>query len=604
VKRVVRIGMQFGNKICLLLWVNHLSTMKICLCFIALFLILLRPAANTNAQLLVNEFSQGLSGSKEYIEFVVHGQRTCNNSCADIRGWIFDDNNGWYGAGASSIGFYRFKNDPAWSCIPYGSIIIVYNPADINVHVPADDPIDANNDHVYILPINSSLIEFNGSVVYSNVGFGPSINWSGVVLNNTNDAVQTIDPNNLTVAAHAVSYGTSYYAPVNIAPSGGGQTVYFLTNDMYNTTSSWAKGNVSIYETPGVANTPVNATWLNGMNINQGDTIMITKNETVCTGQLPYQWNGFSLVTGGNAIAQYTTASLLTGCDSTTLLNLMVVPFPTLIDVDTAGCGSVIFEGHVYHTTTILKDTLKTQYGCDSVCRKVNIIVHPNEVVYKTIDTFSCGQLTFEGVTYYDSKTLNNHYTSIYGCDSLDRVVHISIEDFDLKLTVDPAVLYTGEIIHFKTEANMDYNIESWQPLSLFKEQHFKEQNIIATLPSAVVVTVKSTNGCIDSARITYSVLPLQYNVFIPNSFSPNGDGLNDYFLPRLYMKRAYTISRLQIFDRWGKAIYNSTGNDIKWDGKYLNGAAADIGTYHYLIVVKFVDGREQVFKGDIILIR
>ncbi|MFA6060881.1 MAG: gliding motility-associated C-terminal domain-containing protein [Taibaiella sp.] len=577
---------------------------KIGLHLIVLFLVLLTPGYNTNAQLLVNEFSQGLSGSKEYVEFVVKGQRSCNDSCADIRGWIFDDNNGWYGTGASSTGFYRFKNDPVWSCVPYGSIIVVYNPADINVHVPADDPTDANADHVYILPVNSSLIEFNGSAFYSNIGFGPSVDWNGITLNNTNDAVQTIDPNNLTIAVHAVSYGANYYAPVNIAPSGAGQTVYYLTNDLYNSTAAWTKGNVLSYETPGVANTLANENWLNGMDISQGATITVTKNETICAGQLPYQWNGFSLTTGGDTITQYTVPSLLTGCDSTTILNLTVNPSPALIDVDTVGCGNVTFEGQTYYNTTILKDTLKTQYGCDSICRKINIVVHPSQIVHKTIDTFACSQLTFEGITYRESTTLNNHYTSIYGCDSLDRTVHISIEDFKLKLIADLAEPYTGEVIHFGTEANTDYNIESWQPLALFNEQHFKEQNIIARLPSIVVVTGKSMNGCIDSATITYAVMPLQYDVFIPNSFTPNGDGLNDYFLPRFYIKRAYNINRLQIFDRWGKSIFNSTGNGIKWDGNYLNGSPANVGTYHYLIMVKFVDGKEQTFKGDLVLLR
>lgn len=566
--------------------------------------ILLGLETTVCAQLLVNEFSQGLSGSKEYIEFVVKGQRSCNDSCADIRGWIFDDNNGWYGTGASSAGFYRFKNDPVWACVPYGSIIVIYNPADVNIHVPADDPTDADADHTYILPVNSSLIEFNGGAVYSNIGFTPSVNWNGIVLNNTNDAVQTIDPNNLTVAVHAVSYGTNYYAPVNIAPSGAGQTVYYLTDSLYNTTSAWTKGSVPLYETPGTANTVANANWLSGMNISQSAAVTVTQNETICAGQLPYLWNNFNLTSGGSSVAQYTTASLSTGCDSTTILNLVVTPPPSLVDIDTAGCGSVIFEGNIYHNSTELRDTLQTTSGCDSICRRINIIIHSDNVVHKTIDTFGCGELTFEGTTYSESTTLNNHYVSIYGCDSMDRTVHISIEDFELNLTMDPAEPYTGELIHFRTEANMDYSIESWQPFPLFKEQHFKEQNIIARLPSTVMATGKSINGCIDSAVITYAVLPLQYGVFIPNSFTPNGDGLNDHFLPRFYMKRAYNISRLQIVDRWGKSIYNSTGNDVQWNGNYLNGVPAEPGTYHYFIAVKFIDGNEKVFKGDIMLIR
>src|ERR1700750_123794 len=104
---------------------------------------------SAHAQIVVNEFSQGASGNKEYIEFVVKGQATCNNSCADLRGWIFDDNNGWYGSTGISPGCYRFKNDPNWSCVPYGSIIVVYNSDDVNASLPPDDPTDANNDHVY-----------------------------------------------------------------------------------------------------------------------------------------------------------------------------------------------------------------------------------------------------------------------------------------------------------------------------------------------------------------------------------------------------------------------------------------------------------------------
>lgn len=162
-------------------------------------------------QVLINEFSQGSSGIKEYIEFVVQGQRNCSDSCADIRGWIFDDNNGWYGTGASSAGFYRFKDDPIWSCVPYGSLIVLYNPDDVNAAVPPDDIADADHDHVYVLPVNASTIEFNPGTVYSNSGFGSSLNWNGIVLNNTNDAVQTINPADLTVAVHAVSEGATYH---------------------------------------------------------------------------------------------------------------------------------------------------------------------------------------------------------------------------------------------------------------------------------------------------------------------------------------------------------------------------------------------------------
>ncbi len=53
--------------------------------------------SNCQEGLLINEFSQGSAGDKEYIELVVVGNRTCSKTTVDLRGWIFDDQNGWYG---------------------------------------------------------------------------------------------------------------------------------------------------------------------------------------------------------------------------------------------------------------------------------------------------------------------------------------------------------------------------------------------------------------------------------------------------------------------------------------------------------------------------
>src|SRR6478735_11611780 len=79
--------------------------------------------------LIVNEFSQGDQSSREYIELLVVGDRTCTDSTADLRGWIFDDQNGWYGTGSISTGHYRFANVTNWAAVPFGSIILFYNSA-------------------------------------------------------------------------------------------------------------------------------------------------------------------------------------------------------------------------------------------------------------------------------------------------------------------------------------------------------------------------------------------------------------------------------------------------------------------------------------------
>jgi len=288
-------------------------------------------ASKAAAQLAVNEFSQGASGNKEYLELVVLGTRSCNDSCADIRGWLFDDNNGWYGNTAISPGCYRFKDDPAWSCVPYGSLIVIYNSGDINASLPPADPTDANNDKVYVLPITSPLLEMHNtipsgsSMTYPSSGFGAATTWTNLALNNSNDAVQVIDPANLGSAYHAVSYGSGVVAPVHISSSGS-QKVYYLGNDQYNLSAAWVAGNVPANETPGMPNTPANAAWISGMlngaagGTSSNDTFAIT----ICQGDSVFFHNTY-YYSSGFYTAAYTSAA---GCDSLVTLNLSVNPIP------------------------------------------------------------------------------------------------------------------------------------------------------------------------------------------------------------------------------------------------------------------------------------
>jgi gliding motility-associated-like protein len=552
--------------------------------------------------LIVHEFSQGVSGSKEYLEFAVQGQRTCIDSCADVRGWIFDDNNGWYGNGTASPGYYRFKQHTNWSCVPFGSLIVVYNPADLNPAVPAADPTDADNDHVYILPINSPLLEFHTGTVYSNTGYVPATDWSGIVLNNNSDVVQTIDPANLFSAWHAVSYG-SLNAPVDL-PTGGSQTVYYLSGYQYDFATGWAKGNVALYETPGAPNTPANAAWLQAMDSIQGpEDGWYHQHQLICATQLPFTWNGIVLNAGGDSCTVYVTASAVTGCDSNVVLDLEVLPPPIPVIIDTGGCGSVFFEGKNYTYSRLLKDTLYNSLGCDSVYRDIYIKVYGNHPELVTTDTFGCGSLVYEGVIYDRDTVLAQRFYSIHGCDSINRVVNIVVDNFDLNLSVNPEDPYKGETVRFYSHSRHSYEVLAWEPAALFVNQEALQQALLATVSATVTVYAKNEHGCTDTGTVSFTVPPSDYLVFIPNAFSPNGDGINDRFEPGFSMKRTYT-SRLQLFDRWGKAVYHSTGAHIYWDGTNVDGTAANAGMYHYRIELRFADGEKRYYKGDITLIR
>ena len=158
---------------------------------------------------MLNEVSQGPSGTKEYIERVVLGTRTCTDSTADLRGWTIDDNNGWLGAGTGqgiAQGCMRFSNSNNWSKVPYGSLILIYNEGDKNSSITLpDDPLDGNHDYVYIVRASSIELEDNGNspsspsalnYVYPATGYRSGGSWVRMGLANSGDAVVITSPAN------------------------------------------------------------------------------------------------------------------------------------------------------------------------------------------------------------------------------------------------------------------------------------------------------------------------------------------------------------------------------------------------------------------------
>lgn len=115
------------------------------------------------------------------------------------------------------------------------------------------------------------------------------------------------------------------------------------------------------------------------------------------------------------------------------------------------------------------------------------------------------------------------------------------------------------------------------------------------------LVTVIASNayGCIDTAEVWVIVRP-DCTFYVPNSFSPNGDGKNDIF-------KVYGMGILEfeinIYDRWGKLIYSSSDMNMGWDGK-IKGDMAPDGTYAYMIIYKDNTGIRHTKSGAISILR
>lgn len=90
----------------------------------------------------------------------------------------------------------------------------------------------------------------------------------------------------------------------------------------------------------------------------------------------------------------------------------------------------------------------------------------------------------------------------------------------------------------------------------------------------------------------------------IPNSFTPNGDGVNDYFLPRQLLSRGVTGFKMSIFNRWGQVIFETTRIDGRgWDGRF-NDKEQPTGVYVYVIDAVMKNGAAEHYQGNVTLLR
>ncbi len=123
---------------------------------------------------------------------------------------------------------------------------------------------------------------------------------------------------------------------------------------------------------------------------------------------------------------------------------------------------------------------------------------------------------------------------------------------------------------------------------------------------SNLSIEVHDENGCSKTDQMTIFVVK-NLAVYIPNAFSPNGDGHNDFFT--IYSNKSVrTVLDLKIYDRWGQLMFENedfrpNAEPEGWDGKFL-GKFLKPDVFVYWASVEFIDGSTQFFEGNIHLLR
>lgn len=119
-------------------------------------------------------------------------------------------------------------------------------------------------------------------------------------------------------------------------------------------------------------------------------------------------------------------------------------------------------------------------------------------------------------------------------------------------------------------------------------------------LPGSYRVTLAVMNdiGCMDSTSRSWLIVVPDKLLRIPNAFSPNGDGVNDRW--EIDGLRAIPGCHVEIFNRWGQPVYESTGYEQPWNGTW-RGKQAPAGTYYYVIRAK---PKDRPYTGWVALLR
>lgn len=295
----------------------------------------------------------------------------------------------------------------------------------------------------------------------------------------------------------------------------------------------------------------------------------------------------------------------------------------------------------VFTTPGINSITLQVEdaNGCiDQVTSTVNIDVPPIISISPTDTTLCLGQNallsvqgTFSSISWSPSNWLDRADTSVAIATPLNTIRYIVtanngtcaptydtilvtvVQPIPIELSATPNQIFIG--LNSDLLAKYAGIIDSivWSPDSTLSCRTCKTPIASPTATTTYRATIYySRNGitCSNESEITITVVQTCGDeiVFIPNTFTPNGDGFNDVF--RIRGNGISRINHLRVYDRWGKNVFeteNESPNSSKahWDGTlYNNGKELNPDVFVYSYEIQCVNGQTFSGKGNVTLLR
>lgn len=420
-------------------------------------------------------------------------------------------------------------------------------------------------------------------------GRGPGMNWGAV--GTANDAVR------YTPIAAAPFYVLDTTIPFNpwliIENVNSSQLKWYDANNNFlgqsasitvtvNDPPSPAPSTYFVVEYTGKAGCDTSQTYsfFDTVNVRFSD-IKTYHTASMCAGST-YDFFGRTLFAPGTYDTVFKT---IIGCDSTYVLTLNLDPLPDA----TTNSGSVvrICQGatHTFSVGQVAGYTY--QWTRDGIA-----IAGANSTTY---DANQPGTYRVEVTSDKGCKQISSPTNLIIAPNPTVRINYVSEEAICAEDTITLHASAQGE--------NIEY---VWFPEEYFFRPpgNSKLDEVKAIVPKSGYVGVKVINQdlCTATDSIYISAEPC-CELFMPNAFTPNNDGKNDFFLPKLQVGQKVIL--FQVYNRYGQLLYESTHNDTKgWDGRDMNGNEVAGGVYMYALKYSCSDGQNYDTSGDVTLMR
>jgi len=379
-----------------------------------------------------------------------------------------------------------------------------------------------------------------------------------------------------------------------------------------------------------------------------GDTLQLT-----ASGASGYSWSPTTFLSNSfisSPTANPTASTIYTvtgtdnfGCTGTNSVQIIVNPIPIITAISSppiicsgenttlVGSGGIsyIWSGGVVNGQSFSPPSSSTYTvtgidanGCTNTSTASITVIEELPVIVTPGDTTICVgdsvQLNAQGATSYTWTTLvglNTYNGPIVWANpivsSTYTVTGVDVNGCSNTATADVKVLSGIEITVSKNrdaECNLDLvqlmasgaQNYSWTPSNLLSNP----QNAITNanvLETTTFYVTGNTGSCVDIDSITvFKFDNDETAIFVPNAFTPNGDGLNDCL--RVRHNANFKEFYLAIYNRWGQKIYESDNPNACWDGEYNNEKLL-AGVYFYYIHAVSICG-DVLLKGDISLLR